>query len=252
MTIYPAIDLYEGKAVRLARGDYARMTVYDKDPVAVARRFKEAGASAVHIVDLEGARDGKPANLDVIGRIVALSGLEAQVGGGIRSADVAGKYLSAGARRVIIGTAAVSLPGFLREIAGAFGDALAVSVDILDGFVAIKGWTELTDRDALAFCRFAEEEGARTIICTDISKDGLLSGTNIELYRTLRAQLPLRLIASGGVTSLGEIETLSALGMDGAILGKALYTGAIDLAKAVETAKNGGKTCDNETNNPLP
>jgi phosphoribosylformimino-5-aminoimidazole carboxamide ribotide isomerase len=237
MILYPAIDLYEGKAVRLKRGDYAQMTVYSDDPVSVAFGFKQAGATNAHVVDLEGARDGKPANFDVIERIVAESGLFVQVGGGIRTAETIVKYLNAGVKRVILGTAAVATPGFLSEMVDGFGEAIAVSVDIKDGYVAIKGWTEVSCQSALEFCDMVEKLGVKTLICTDISKDGLLSGTNMELYRTLRSRLSIGLIASGGITSLDEIETLSGLGMDGAILGKALYTGAIDLSEGVKLLK---------------
>ena len=240
MTIYPAIDLYEGKAVRLTQGDYANMTVYSNDPVSVARGFRESGATAVHVVDLEGARDGKPANFEIVRRIAAESGLVVQVGGGIRTVETIKEYLSAGVRRVILGTAAVSEPGFLSGAVKAYGDAIAVSADVKDGFIAVKGWTELADRDALEFCRAAEDIGVQTLICTDISKDGLLKGANLDLYSTLREKLTISLIASGGITTLNEIETLSALGMDGAILGKAIYTGNIDLAEAIKAA--GSKT----------
>ena len=233
LKIYPAIDLYEGKAVRLQRGDYKQMTVYSDDPVSVALGFKKAGASALHIVDLEGARSGEPANFEVIKRIAAESGLFIQAGGGIRTAVAIEKYLGAGIKRVILGTSAVSQLGFLYEMVGEYKEAIAVSVDIKDGFVAVKGWTEVSGQNALDFCGTVSEIGVQTLICTDISKDGMLSGTNIELYRTLRSRLSIGLIASGGVTSLDEIKTLSELGMDGAILGKALYTGAIDLAEAI-------------------
>jgi len=237
MTIYPAIDLLEGKAVRLKRGDYAQSTVYSDDPVSVAHRFADAGATSAHLVDLEGARDGKPANFEVIKQITAETGLEIQVGGGIRDAKTIGKYISAGVRRVILGTAAISVPGFLMAMTGEYGDAIAVSADIKDGYIAIKGWTELSDRHALEFCRSVCEAGVKTLICTDISKDGLLGGTNMELYRTLRETTSIRLIASGGVTTLDEIIALSALGMDGAIIGKALYTGNINLSEAIEAVK---------------
>ena len=256
MTIYPAIDLYQGKAVRLKRGDYGQMTTYSDDPVSVAQGFREAGASALHIVDLEGARDGKPANNGVITRIAAKPGLIIQVGGGIRTEADIGKYLEIGVRRVILGTAAVSKPGFLAEMVRIFGEAIAVSVDIKDGFAAIKGWTELSDKDALSFCRAVFDIGVKTLICTDISKDGLLEGTNMELYHALReasinwtspretspretspqGEPKISLIASGGITSLEEVKALSKLGMDGAILGKALYTGDIDLAEAIAAA----------------
>ena len=237
MVIYPAIDLYEGQAVRLLRGDYAQKTVYSDDPVSVACGFKEAGATAAHIVDLEGARDGSPANFDIIKRITVESGLDVQAGGGIRTADVIEKYLKIGVRRVILGTAAVSTPGFLAEMIHAYGDAIAVSVDVKDGFVAIKGWTELSNKDAPGFCRAVAELGVGTLICTDISKDGVLGGTNMELYRELRKALTIDIIASGGVSSLEEIKALSALGMDGAILGKAMYTGKIILPEAIKAAQ---------------
>jgi len=237
MTIYPAIDLYEGKAVRLKRGDYDNMTIYSDDPVSVAHGFKKAGATALHIVDLEGARDGKPANFDIIKHIAAETGLFIQVGGGIRTQDTINTYLDIGVKRVILGTAAVSLTGFLNEMVSEYKEAIAVSVDIKDGFVAIKGWTEVSSQDAIEFCGTVSDIGVQTIICTDISKDGMLSGTNIELYQTLRLKLSIGIIASGGVTTIDEIGTLSKLGMDGAILGKALYTGDIDLSKAVAVCR---------------
>ena len=236
MIIYPAIDLFEGKVVRLVRGDYEQMTVYDNNPVAVSCAFKDAGAAAVHIVDLEGARDGKPANFEVIRNIASESGLDIQVGGGIRTADIIEKYLHVGVRRVILGTAAVSAPGFLTEMVQTFGGAIAVSADIKDGFVAIKGWTELSDKDVFGFCRAVEDFGVQTLICTDISKDGLLSGTNMELYSTLRDKLSIKLIASGGISSIDEIKALSSIGMDGAILGKALYAGNINLPEALRAS----------------
>lgn len=236
MTIFPAIDIVEGRAVRLTRGDYAQMTVYNDDPATVALGFKEAGAAAAHVIDLEGARDGKPVNFGIIRRIVAESALEVQVGGGIRTKSDIEKYLSTGVRRVILGTAAVSEPGFLRDMTGIYGDAIAVSADVRDGFVAIRGWTELSEQDALGFCRAVERAGVQTVICTDISKDGLLGGSNIELYRLLRSSLKAKLIASGGISSIEEIKALAVLGMDGAILGKALYTGKVDLKEAVAAA----------------
>ena len=237
MTIFPAIDLYEGKAVRLTRGDYAKMTVYSDDPPSLASGFREAGAAAAHIVDLEGARDGSPANFGVIKRITEEFGQGVQVGGGIRTAEIIEKYLKIGVSRVILGTAAVSTPGFLQEMVRIYGDAVAVSVDIKGSLVAIKGWTELSDNDALGFCRAVGEFGVKTLICTDISKDGVLGGTNMELYHTLREALTIKLIASGGITSLDEIKALSKLGMDGAILGKAMYTGNIPLSEAIEAAE---------------
>ena len=233
MIVYPAIDIFEGKAVRFKQGDYAQMTVYSNDPASVAYEFKNAGATALHIVDLEGARDGKPANFEIIKRIASESGLFIQVGGGIRSFSVIKQYLNAGVKRVIIGTAAISEPGFLEETVSRFGDAITVSADIKDGLVAIKGWTEVSSQDALDFCESVEKLGVKTLICTDISKDGMQSGTNIELYKLLREKLSLGLIASGGVTSTDEIKTLQNLGIDGVILGKAIYTGNINLSEVI-------------------
>ena len=234
MIIYPAIDIYDGKTVRLKRGDYSQMIKYSDDPVAVAQEFEKIGASAVHVIDLEGARDGKPANFDLINRIATETDLFIQVGGGIRTPETIERYLKLDVKRTILGTAAISTSGFLQEMVKQYGEAIAVSVDIKDGFVAIKGWTEVSAKDALSFCDTVEELGVQTLICTDISKDGMLSGTNIDLYRTLREKLSIKLIASGGVTTIDEIKILSEIGMDGVILGMALYTGAIKLSKALE------------------
>ena len=234
MIIYPAIDLYEGKVVRLKRGDYAQMTIYSDDPISVARSFKQSGATALHIVDLEGARDGKPANSDVITQIVSETGLFAQVGGGIRRSETVDEYLKAGVKRLILGTAAISTSGFLHEMVREYGEAIAVSADIKDGRVAIKGWTEVSNQDAIAFCDTVEKLGVQTLICTDISKDGMQGGTNLDLYRTLRERLSIGIIASGGVSSINELKILKEMKIDGAILGKSLYAGDIDLSEAVK------------------
>jgi phosphoribosylformimino-5-aminoimidazole carboxamide ribotide isomerase len=236
MIIYPAIDLYEGKVVRLKRGDYEQMTVYSDDPVSVAQSFKQSGATALHIVDLEGARDGKPANFDIIEKIASETDLFIQVGGGIRISETIDKYLKAGVKRTILGTAAISTPGFMQEMVREYGEAIAVSADIKDGMIAIKGWTEVSNHDALAFCDTVEKLGVRTLICTDISKDGMQNGTNMELYRILREKLTIKIIASGGVSSIDEVKTLSELKVDGAILGKSLYAGDIDLSTAIKAA----------------
>jgi len=237
MLILPAIDLFKGEVVRLKQGDYSQMTVYSSDPVSVARGFRDDGATHMHVVDLEGARDGVPKNFDVIERIAKESGLEVQVGGGVRTAETVERYIKIGVRRVILGTAAVQTPGFAESMVRKHGDAVAVSVDIKDGLVAVRGWTKVSDKDALGFCRTVEELGVQTLICTDISKDGLLAGTNMELYRTLRERLAIKLVASGGVTTLDEVRALKALGINGVILGKSLYTGRIKLSDAVNAAK---------------
>ena len=237
MYIYPAIDLYGGKAVRLFKGDYARMTVYSDDPVSVAKDFAAAGASHIHLVDLEGAKIGKPANLDTIAKILEETRLFAEVGGGIRDMETVESYLAIGVCRVILGTAAVTNPAFLREALAKYGEKIAVGVDLKDGFVAIKGWTETSDLTAEGFFAKMQDMGVKTVICTDISRDGAMKGTNRELYRELSAKFRIDLIASGGVSSLEDVKALSAMKLHGAIIGKAYYIGAVDLKKAVEAAK---------------
>lgn len=237
MKIFPAIDLYEGKAVRLYKGDYAQMTVYSDNPVEIAMDFKAQGAEWIHLVDLEGARDGDTPNLETVRRIVKESGLKAEVGGGIRSIEVIEKYLSAGVSRVILGTAAVTDPEFLNEAVARFGERIAVGVDIKDGCVAIKGWRETSALEAFEFCRKLEELGVKTVICTDISKDGAMQGTNHALYDAMRRELGMQIIASGGVTDITDIERLAAMHLYGAIIGKAYYTKAISIKEAIEVAK---------------
>ncbi|MEL4107071.1 1-(5-phosphoribosyl)-5-[(5-phosphoribosylamino)methylideneamino]imidazole-4-carboxamide isomerase [Oscillospiraceae bacterium WX1] len=240
MTIFPAIDLFNGCAVRLFKGDYAQMTVYSDDPASVARSFRDAGASNLHVVDLEGAKDGTTANFETI-RKLAESSLSLQVGGGIRTRDVIEKYCDLGVSRVILGTAAVTKPGFVGEMVAHFGERIAVGIDLKDGYVAIKGWTEVTGRTGMDFCREMDALGVKTVICTDISKDGVLGGANTALYQSLSAEIKADIIASGGVTSLEDIRALRSLGLYGAILGKALYTGHIDLKAAIQEAKQSGE-----------
>ena len=235
MDIYPAIDLFGGKAVRLYKGDYAQMTVYSDCPADVARDFA-AAASHIHLVDLEGAKPGAPANLAVIRRILDAAPLFSEVGGGIRTMDAVEQYLSIGVNRVILGTAAVSDPAFLKEALSRYGEKIAVGVDLKDGYVAIKGWTETSALTADAFLARMQALGVKTVICTDISRDGAMQGTNRGLYRQLSEQFAIQLIASGGVSSLEDVAALKAMGLYGAIIGKAYYTGAIDLKQAVEVA----------------
>ena len=237
MYIYPAIDLYGGKAVRLLKGDYAQMTVYSEDPVSVARDFAAAGASHIHLVDLEGAKTGKPANLDTIARIVKTTHLFAEVGGGIRDMETVESCLSIGVSRVILGTAAVNNPDFLKAALRKYGDKIAVGVDLKDGYAAIKGWTETSDLKAEDFFGKMQSLGVKTIICTDISRDGAMKGANRELYRELSEKFDMDLIASGGVSGMEDVTALAALGLHGAIIGKAYYIGAVDLKQAVEAAK---------------
>lgn len=237
MYIYPAIDLYGGKAVRLFKGDYAQMTVYSDDPVSVAKDFAAAGASHIHLVDLEGAKIGRPANLSTIAKIVETTGLFAEVGGGIRDMETVDSYLSIGVSRVILGTAAVKDPDFLKEALAKYDEKIAVGVDLKDGLVAIKGWTETSDLKAEDFFIQMQNLGIKTIICTDISRDGAMKGTNRELYRDLSAKFDIDLIASGGVSSMEDVKALAEMKLHGAIIGKAYYIGAVDLQKAVEAAK---------------
>ena len=237
MLIFPAIDLYEKKAVRLFKGDYKEMTVYSEDPLSVARDFEESGASWIHMVDLEGAKEGTTPNLSVIESVAKNTGLSVEVGGGIRAMDTVRAYLSAGVKRVILGTAAVKNPEFLLEAVREFGDKIAGGIDIKDGKVAIKGWTEVSEEDAFSFCRKMEKIGVATVICTDISKDGAMQGTNRALYQQLSERFSLNIIASGGVSDLSDVSALRKMNLYGAIIGKAYYTGAIDLKEAIEVAK---------------
>lgn len=237
MLIFPAIDIVDGKAVRLFKGDYAQMTVYNNDPVSVAKDFENAGAKWVHLVDLEGAKSGRTPNLDTICKIVSETSLSVEVGGGIRSLDTVAKYLDAGVSRVILGTAAVKDPDFLKEALRLYGDRIAVGIDLKDGMVAIKGWTEVSEENAFDFCRKMQAMGVKTIICTDISKDGAMQGTNLSLYRELSETFDLQIIASGGVSSLEDVKNLAEMKLYGAIIGKAYYTKAIDLKVAIEVSK---------------
>ena len=237
MLIYPAIDLYDGKAVRLYKGDYAQMTVYNENPLEVALAFRAACAKRMHLVDLQGARDGKPANLKTIRDIVRTFAGFVEVGGGIRDLETVEKYISIGVDRVILGTAAVNDLAFLEAALQKYGEKIAVGVDIKDGYVAIKGWTEKSQLSAFDFFDQMEALGVKTIFCTDISKDGAMEGTNRELYRTLSEKYSIDLIASGGVSSMDDIKALAAMNIHGAIVGKAYYLGAIDLRKAIEVAR---------------
>ena len=237
MILYPAIDLVLGKAVRLFKGDYAQMTVYSEYPVSVALDFQAAGATRLHLVDLEGAKSGIPVNAATIRAIVEQTDLFVEVGGGIRTMEALEHYLSLGVDRAILGTAAVSDPEFLEAAVKKYGEKVAVGVVLKDGFVAIKGWTEKSDLTADAFFAKMEALGVKTVICTDISRDGAMRGTNRELYRELSAKFSIDLIASGGVSSLDDIAALKEMGLHGAIIGKAYYTGAIDLREALEVAR---------------
>ncbi len=237
MILFPAIDLYEGKAVRLLRGDYDHMTVYSDNPPAIAFDFKAQGATHIHLVDLEGAKNGTTPNFDVVCKIKRQSSLFCEIGGGVRSMETVKRYLDAGIDRVILGTAAVQDEAFLCDCAAKYGEQIAVGVDLKDGFVAIKGWREKSAYDAFTFCEKMQQIGVRTLICTDVSKDGAMQGTNVDLYKTLSERFSMQIEASGGVSSLDDVRRLRALDLYGAIIGKAYYTGAIDLKQALEAAR---------------
>lgn len=236
MIVFPAIDLYENKAVRLLRGDYAAMTVYDNDPTEVARAFVRKGAAHVHLVDLEGARDGSTPNLETVRRIAQTTPLFTEIGGGIRTMETAEKYFECGVDRVVLGTAAVTDPAFLAKAVVRYGDKIAVGVDIRDGRAAIRGWREQADVTAAELLTRLQDAGVSTVICTDISRDGAMKGVNLALYRELSAAFRMRFVASGGVSTIEDVRRLRELDLYGVIVGKAYYTGAIDLARAIEEA----------------
>lgn len=237
MKIFPAIDLYEGKAVRLLKGDYNALTVYSENPIEIAKDFEAQGATELHTVDLEGARDGGTPNIDIIKSFVENTILNVEVGGGIRSMETVKAYLDAGVHRVILGTAAVTDEAFLREAVAAYGDKIAVGADIKDGVVAIKGWVEKSEYTTLEFFEKMQNIGVYTVICTDISKDGAMQGTNRQLYKELSERFNVNIIASGGVSSLDDVKALDEMNLFGAIIGKAYYTGAIKISDALEVTK---------------
>lgn len=237
MIILPAIDLYGGKAVRLYKGEYDQMTVYDDDPINTARKFEAFGASWLHMVDLEGAKTGGTPNMDVAENIIKNTSLSVEIGGGVRDMAIIERYIESGVSRVILGTAAITNESLVKEAADRYDDKIAVGADIKDGFVAIKGWTEKSKITLHDFCSSMQDKGIRTVICTDISKDGAMQGTNREMYKELAGKYDMAFIASGGVSTIDDVKALRDMGMYGAIIGKAYYTGAIDLAEAVEVAR---------------
>lgn len=237
MKIFPAIDLSEGCAVRLLKGDYAQKTVYSEDPVSVAKGFREAGGEILHLVDLDGAKAGYAAAAEIVAKIAAESGMFVEIGGGIRNAETVKQYLDAGVGRVILGTAALRDRVFLEEMIRRYGDRIAVGVDIKNGNVAVQGWTEDDGVKYTDFLDYLERIGVATVICTDVSKDGAMQGTNRELYRELAAKYSFRVVASGGVSTLDDIKALAKMDIYGAIVGRALYNGAIDLKEAIAATK---------------
>lgn len=234
MKIFPAIDIFDGKAVRLFKGDYNQMTIYDNDPVNIVKKFQAAGAKNLHLVDLEGAKSGDTPNMDTIKRIIDNCHMFVELGGGIRSIETVEKYLAIGVNRVILGTAAVTDPDFLQTCIDRYGDKIAVGIDIKDGYVAIKGWTENSQYTAEEFFEKMKNMGVQYVICTDISKDGAMNGIDDNMYDELNRKYGINITASGGVTSIDDIRNLASHNLFAAIIGKAYYTGAIDIAEAVE------------------
>ena len=234
MQLYPAIDLCDGRAVRLFQGDYDNMTVYSDAPVELAQSFEKEGAKNLHIVDLDGAKDGTNPNFDLISNIIRATNLTVQVGGGIRALETVQRYIDAGVTRVIIGTAAVTNPNFLAAAIAAHGEKIAVGVDVKAEKVAIHGWTQSSEKNCFEFCVELEKMGVKTLICTDISKDGAMQGPNVELYEKLVKACKMDIIASGGVTVIEDLEELAKTNVVGAILGKSLYMGSVSLSEAIK------------------
>jgi len=237
MIILPAIDLLDRKAVRLLKGDYNQVTVYSDSPLEVAEKFKSLGATHIHMVDLDGAKYGTAPNMDIVAEVAEKTGLFIEIGGGIRSMETVKKYIDAGISRVILGTAAICDEDFLKEAVKAYGEKIAVGADVKDGKIAVKGWLEQSDVTLDEFFLKMQYLGVKNIICTDISRDGAMRGTNLELYRELSAKYSLDITASGGVSSIEDVKRLREMNLYGAIIGKAYYTGAVDLKEAIEVAR---------------
>ncbi len=242
MLIFPAIELCDGRGVRLRQGDYDQMTVFSDDPAEIAEGFARAGATCLHAVDLDGARDGSPRNRAVIAALCRQP-LFTEVGGGMRTERDIEQTLALGVDRVILGTVAAEDFDFTRRMAQRYGERVAVGVDAKDGFVATHGWRTVTDVSSLDFCRRLADAGVSTVIYTDISKDGLLAGTNLEVYRALAEISGLNIVASGGVAYEREIAALRGLNLYGVIVGKALYAGKLSLARILRIARGEAVEC---------
>lgn len=237
MQIFPAIDLRGGQVVRLTQGDYDQMDIYSPDPTEIVRKFKACGARNLHVVDLDGAKDGQLVNFDAIRAIAQEGGLFIEVGGGIRDEERIRQYLGLGVGRVILGTVAVKNPAFVAEMAAKYGGQIAVGVDAKDGLVAVNGWKEITQTKSVDFCRELVKMGVQTVIYTDISKDGELKGTNLDIYGTLSQIDGLDIVASGGISYEREITALKEMGIYAAIVGKAIYTDKLDLKRVLALAE---------------
>lgn len=237
MKIFPAIDMLGGRVVRLLRGDYDKVTEYSLGVEDAARAFKAAGARFLHAVDLDGAKSGRAENAESVKKIISAADMNVEIGGGVRSEEQLSSYLKAGAFRVVLGTAAVKDFAFVEYAVKKYGGKIAVGVDAADGKVAVNGWREVTDIDALVFCEKLAKVGVGCVIYTDISRDGALSGANVQIYRELARIERLKITASGGITTLDDIKALKEVGVDSAILGRALYEGKLDLKEAIASAE---------------
>ncbi len=235
MEVIPAIDLKEGRCVRLFQGDFDKETVFSTEPAAVARRWQDAGAPKIHVVDLDGAASGQPRNAEAVAQILQSVDIPIQLGGGVRNMETLKNWLVRGVRRVVLGTAAVEDPDFLVQACARFGDAVIAGVDARDGKVAASGWTRTTEVDAISFIERLGELGVRRIVYTDIATDGMLKGPNLESVRQITSRTPLPIIASGGVSTIQNLLSLNSLGVEGAIVGRALYTGDLDLREAIKS-----------------
>jgi len=237
MYIFPAIDLYNKCAVRLFKGDYNQMTIYSENPIEIAQDFEKCGATHIHMVDLEGAKLGTTPNIEIVKQVAKETSLFVEIGGGIRNMETVEKYLDAGVSRVILGTAAVEDEAFLKEAVSKYGDKIAVGADIKDGYVAVKGWLEKSEYTLDAFCEKMQNIGVSYMICTDISKDGAMQGTNRKMYEELKKKYNMNITASGGVSSMDDVKALNAMNIYGCIIGKAYYTGDINLKEAIGATK---------------
>ncbi|HAR62658.1 MAG: 1-(5-phosphoribosyl)-5-((5-phosphoribosylamino)methylideneamino)imidazole-4-carboxamide isomerase [Candidatus Margulisiibacteriota bacterium] len=238
--IIPAIDLLDGKCVRLIQGDYEKKTVFDNNPVSVAQKWENQGATRIHIVDLDGAKAGHPANTEIIKKIANSINIPVQVGGGIRTREDITKTLDAGAQRVILGTSLIKDPKFAKKALEEFSKQIIIGLDTRDGKISISGWTDITTISALQVAQTMEKYGAQRIIYTDIAKDGMLSGPNYEALQDLAQRLSIKVIASGGVATIEHITALTKLNLDnleGCIVGKALYTNQLSLPDALASVR---------------
>ncbi len=237
MRLYPAIDMINGQCVRLVQGDYSKKTTFSDDPLTVALRWQEQGGEFIHLVDLDGAKSGNMPNFDIVCRIAATLNIPVEIGGGIRDMHAVSHYLEHGVNRVILGTAAIKNPEFVKEAVREYGERIVIGIDAKDGMVAVSGWEEVSQISALTLAKQMEDIGVSTLIYTDIATDGMLKGPNLSAMKEMAEHVNLKVVASGGVSSLEDLQHLKKTGVEGAIIGKALYTGHIKLTDAVAICK---------------